>query len=324
MPQAIVFPEPRRVELHEVELPTLAEGEVRLRTRVSLLSTGTEGIMYGRNFDAGTHWDRWFGYPTRPGYSLVGDVEESRSELLRPGDRVVVQRPHASHHVVDAARCTRVPDDVSDEDAAWFALAKVAFVGAEASGLGLGGRALVVGAGPVGQMAVRWLAAAGAAEITVVDRSGGPRLELAASGGATHPVKGDVADFDPDNQERVRPDVVIDSTGNAEAFAQSLRVVADRGRVVVLGDTGFPSEQRLTSDLIVRGITVVGAHGNHVRGERDHEVRKLFFRMVATRRFVMDGLVTHRFAPRACDEAYDMIETQRDTTMGIVFDWRNP
>jgi 2-desacetyl-2-hydroxyethyl bacteriochlorophyllide A dehydrogenase len=323
MAEAVVFPQPGRVELCEVGLPDLGPGQIRLRTRLSLISSGTEGIVYSGGFAPGTHWDRWFGYPHRPGYSRVGEVSEVSRDVTGdfcPGDRVVALLGHASHHVADAGLCTRVPDDVSDEDAAWFALAKVGFVGVEASHTRVGSSALVVGAGPVGQMAVRWLAASGAADLVVVQRRGGLRLDLARTGGATAVHQQDLAD----GLSGVAPPAsIIDCTSNPNVLAHALAAVADHGRVVVLGDVGDPSQQRLNSDLIVRGLTVVGAHGLHLQGEREHDIRRLFFRLVASGRFAgMSGLVTHKFTPSDCAEAYALLDIERSATMGVVFDWQ--
>ncbi|WP_020579171.1 zinc-dependent alcohol dehydrogenase [Actinopolymorpha alba] len=323
MAEAVVIPQPGRVELCEVGLPDLEPAQIRLRTRVSLISTGTESIVYKGRFAPGTHWDQWFSYPHRPGYSLVGEVSDVGHEVagdFSAGDRVVALLGHASQHVVDASLCTRVPDDVSDEDAAWFALAKVGFVGVEASHARVGSSALVVGAGPVGQMAVRWLAASGAAEVVVVHRSGGLRLDLARAGGATAVLQRDLADGLPG---MAPPDTILDCTGNPDVLTHALAAVADHGRVVMVGDVGDPSQQRLSSDLIVRGLTVVGAHGRHLLGGREHDVRRLFFRLVASGRFAgMNGLVTHKFTPHECTEAYALLDADRTGTMGVIFDWQ--
>ncbi|MEQ7123725.1 zinc-binding dehydrogenase [Actinopolymorpha sp. B11F2] len=323
MAEAVVFPRPGKVELCEVELPGLDPGQLLVRTRVSLISTGTEGIVYHGSFAPGTHWDRWFSYPHRPGYSLVGEVIDVGSDVtgdFGSGDRVVALLGHASHHVADASLCTRVPDDVSDEDAAWFAVAKVGFVGAEASHARLGSSALVVGAGPIGQMAVRWLASSGAAEVVVVHRSGRLRLDLAQAGGATTVLQQDLADG---LSGIAAPDTIIDCTADPNVLTHALAAVADHGRVVVVGDVGDPSQQRLSSDLIVRGLTVVGAHGRHLLGEREHEVRRLFFGLVASGRFAgMATLVTHRFTPLDCADAYALLDADRSATMGVIFDWR--
>jgi hypothetical protein len=49
-------------------------GEVLIRAKKTLISTGTEGICLSRLFEAGSHWDRWVKYPFYPGYSMVGQV----------------------------------------------------------------------------------------------------------------------------------------------------------------------------------------------------------------------------------------------------------
>ena len=322
MTEAVVFPQPGKVELCEVELPELGPGQLLVRTRVSLISTGTEGIVYNGGFAPGTHWDQWFSYPHRPGYSLVGEVIDVGNEVtgFHPGDRVVALLGHASHHVADASLCTRVPDGVSDEDAAWFAIAKVGFVGVEAAHVRLGSSALVVGAGPIGQLAVRWLACSGAADVTVVQRSGRLRLALARAGGATAVLQQDLADG---LEGIARPDSIIDCTASPSVLTHALAAVADRGRVVVVGDVGDPSEQRLSSDLLVRGLTVVGAHGRHLLGEGEHAMRRLFFSLVASGRFAgMSDLVTHTFTPPDCAEAYALIDSDRSNTMGVLFDWK--
>jgi threonine dehydrogenase-like Zn-dependent dehydrogenase len=254
----------------------------------------------------------------------VGEASKVGTETtggpFRPGDRVVALLGHASHHVVDAGACTRVPDDVSDEDAAWFAIAKVGFVAVEAAHARLGHSAVVVGAGPVGQMAVRWLAASGLANVVVVQRSGRLRPDLARAGGAAAVLRQDLADGLPGASP---PNSIIDCTANPDVLPAALAAVADHGRVVLVGDVGDPSQLHLSSDLIVRGLTVVGAHGRHLLGEREREVRRLFFALVSSGRFAgMGGLVTQRFAPRDCAEAYDLLDAERAATMGVLFDWR--
>ena len=60
------------VQRHPV--PEVRSGEILVRLRRSLISTGTECICLQRNFAPGTHWDEWVKYPYRPGYSAVGEV----------------------------------------------------------------------------------------------------------------------------------------------------------------------------------------------------------------------------------------------------------
>ncbi|HET6484766.1 MAG TPA: zinc-binding alcohol dehydrogenase [Spirochaetia bacterium] len=327
MEQRIVFNGPKRAELEAFSVPAVKDGEVEVRVSVSLMSTGTEGIIYNRWFDPGTHWDNWIKYPFHPGYSAVGTVAAAGSGVSSPkvGDRVAIRKSHASAHVLPAAQCIVVPPVVSDEQAAWFALAKIAAMGARVAGHGLGSSVLVIGAGPIGQMAIRWAFVAGAEAIIVVDPVG-PRLELARVGGATATIDKPIAEAAPlilQANHGSNPRVVIDSTGNAEVFAVALSVVERFGTVVVLGDTGAPAQQRLSPDLITKGLRVVGAHDTHETAEWNAGIiARLFFQAVSDGRFRFGSLVSHTFPPQEAGAAYELATHHRKDTMGILFDWK--
>src|SRR5262249_32351044 len=121
------------------------------------------------------------------------------------------------------------------------------------------------------------------------------------------------------------PEVVIDSTGNAAVLPAALRAAADHGRVVLLGDAGVPAEQRLTSDVMARGVGIMGAHDSYTiddpRWDNDRGIIRLVFRLAGSGRFPLTGLVSHRFAPGDCQLAYELAANARQETMGIVFDW---
>jgi len=54
----IYFTGKDRVELVRESVPPVGPGQVLVRARKSLNSTGTECICLGRLFEEGTHWDR--------------------------------------------------------------------------------------------------------------------------------------------------------------------------------------------------------------------------------------------------------------------------
>lgn len=311
MPLRIVFPAPREVAAEAFELSEAREGQVFVRNRYTLMSTGTENIVLNRDFDDGTHFDRWARFPFRPGYLAVGT-----------SDQVVVfhRGNHASHAVVDAARCVAIPHGVDLRDATWCGLAKIAFRGAYAARYRVGDDVVIVGAGPVGQMSIRWAAAAGLARIVVVDPAES-RLEHALRGGATevHPV--DVAaarDVLAGRPHRL----IVDTTGNAAVFESCLALAERFGKIVLLGDTGHPRDQRLGPEMIVKGLTVVGAHDVHDRdGWDEPRISHLFFDLVAAGRFPLDGLITHEMDPRRPADAYALVNERRHQTMGVCFAW---
>jgi len=323
----LTFPRPGSVELEEFTADPPGQGRVAIRAHYSLISTGTELTVFESAFEAGTHWEDYARFPFRPGYSAVGVVVGRGDDVvgLDVGDRVAFRAPHTSYHVTSPTKCTRVPEGVDLADAVWFALAKIAYVGAQAARHAAGDSVVVVGAGPIGQMSIRWASASGAQAVVAVARSA-RRLELARRGGATDVAQVDVTTAAEAVTERlagVAPDVVIDTTGNPGVLPAALRLVRDRGRVVVLGDTGMPSKQHLTSDLVVRGVEIVGAHDSHVpAGEAEGVINELFFDAVVKGRFSLDGLTTHTLLPTDCVAAYELARDRRAETIGIVFDWR--
>ena len=329
MPSRIVFSGRRQAILQNVKLPPLGPNSLLLRSEVSLISTGTELTTFGHCCEHGTHWDAWVKYPFQPGYATVARIAQAGKNIHRAkvGDKVVARVPHASHHVVKEEQITLVPDTVSDLEAAWFALAKIAFTGMVAANLQMGARVAVVGAGPIGQMAVRWAAISAAAELVVIDRNE-KRLALAREGGATATI---ARRLQPEEIAPViaslggwRPEVIFDCTGNPSVLAGTLRLVADHGKVILLGDTGFPEAQRLTSDVVWRGISILGVHDLHAQSKwgDEREIFRLFFHFLSRGRFSTAGLITHKFDPRRAQQAYLLAEKKKGDTGGILFDWR--
>src|SRR5580765_2654253 len=111
--KSILFTGKNEIQIVDEDAPSPpAAGEIEVRTTRTLISTGTEGIILGRKFSAGTHFDTWVKYPFRPGYSHVGCVTaigEGVSEF-RVGDRVATRAGHTSQAQVMAAHAVKIPD----------------------------------------------------------------------------------------------------------------------------------------------------------------------------------------------------------------------
>ena len=327
MPQRIVFPAEGKVELQPFDLPEMGESQVRVRTRYSLMSVGTETIILQRRYDSDSHFARMFSFPQlKTGVLATGEVESVGSAVTEfsPGDRVFMRMAHGSHQVLEATQLTPVPDRIDMTSACWCGLAKTAFRAAWAAPFGLGQRVLIIGAGPVGQMAVRWARSSNVEWLGVCDLSAS-RLMHARNAGASVTLEGSVADHLPqvaEMNEGLGPNVVVDTTGNPDVFRLALQAVAKFGKVVLLGDTGFPGRQRLTSDVMMKGLTVQAVHDSHDRdGWNARRIDALFFDSVRRDQFPLDGLITHEFAPANCRDAYQLAVERRESALGILFDW---
>ena len=327
MPQRIVFPSRGEVRLVNVELPGPGPGEIRVRCLYSLVSIGTETTILHQRYAADSHFARMFSFPQlKTGVQAVARVEAVGGETgeFRPGDLVYLRQAHGSHQVLAASDCSPIPEGIDLKQACWAGLAKTAFRAIWAGPVVLGDEVVIVGAGPVGQMAVRWCRVAGAAEIIVADLSA-IRLEHASRGGATQVLQGDLADHADAigaMGQGQGPALIIDSTGNAAVFQHALSYAAPFGKVILLGDTGFPGRQCLTSDVMTKGLTVQAVHDSHDRdGWTQRRVDQTFFDLVLKGSFDLSGLITHEFKPHDCEQAYALAEERRAEVMGLLFDW---
>ena len=334
--QAIVFTGKGRVQLVDEPVSEPGPLEVLLETSKTLISTGTEMLCLDRAFAPGTHWDRWVQYPFHPGYSLAGRVVAvgSAVEGIREGDRFAVREPHRQFALMPVGTLGRdlypIPADVSDEDATWAGLATIVQNGVRRAQHTLGDTVVVIGLGLLGQLVVQYCRILGARQIIAVDLAEG-RLAMARAHGATHTLAMGIGEASGDIlalTEGVGADVVYDVTGAAAVFSAALPLLRRFGKLVLLGDTGTPAEQRLTGDVVTRGLTIVGAHDtNPPQLSSDHawwskkRMVDLFFTYLQRGDMRVAELVTHRFAPAEADAAYRLLRNERMTAMGVVFDW---
>ena len=328
----ICFTGQNQVELMSEPVRAPERQQVLVRASKTLISTGTEMICYGRLFDPGTHWDAWVRYPFAAGYSLAGHVVAAGSAVkdFQAGDRVAIRAPHQHYALATYTDLFRIPDSVSDEEATWFGLANITQNGVRRAEHKLGDVVVVVGLGLLGQLVVQYVRLLGARQAIAIDPAEN-RLAMASAHGATTTLAL-TAEAAYDEVMRLTSgegaEVVYEVTGAASVFAAALRLPRRFGCLLLLGDTGRPALQHLTTDVVLKGLRVVGAHdGNPPAFATDHalwshqKMAELFFTYVGRGDMRVSDLITHRFEPQQAAEAYDMLTDRRADAMGVIFDW---
>lgn len=328
----VVFTGKTQLEIRQEPVAQPGPGQALVRTTRSLISTGTECICYTRNFAPGTHWDNWVKYPFYPGYSAAGVVLAVGEGVtqVKEGDRVALRSGHRQYHVVNAGSLMPIPEGVEDEAAPWFALACIVQNGVRRATHYLGDNVVIIGLGLLGQLAVQYIRLFGARQVIAIDTAP-RRLEMALQGGATQVLNMGAAEA----REQVLAltggrgaDVVYDVTGHPAVFQAALALPRRFGQLLLLGDTGEPSKQCLTSDVMTRGVTITAAHDCHPPEVADDyhfwtrdNMALLFFDYLARGQMNVDPLITHRFAPTEAAAAYDLLLTDRANAMGVIFEW---
>ena len=200
-----------------------------------------------------------------PGLEFAGEVETSGSRVrtLRRGDRVmglVAGGAYAERLVVHEKLCLRVPPALD-----WTAAAAVpeAFITAydalfRRARLAAGEALLVqAAASGVGTAAVQLAAVAGA-RVLALSRSPKKRTRLEALGArAFDPAAADVADAIRLAAGADGVDAVLDLVG-APAWPLHATVLAERGRIVLVGLLGGARAEVDLSTLMRKRLTVVG------------------------------------------------------------------
>lgn len=147
-----------------------------------------------------------------------------------------------------------LPAGLSLRDAALAEPAAVAWHAVSRAGNVAGKRVMVIGAGPIGALAVAVLKRAGAASIVAVDMFDKP-LEIAAAAGASETLKA----TDLEAIAAVEADIVIEASGNYRGLASAVRGAVRGGRVVMVGLLPSGEQPALISLAITRELELVGS-----------------------------------------------------------------
>ncbi|MGV8895994.1 MAG: zinc-dependent alcohol dehydrogenase [Rhodoglobus sp.] len=328
----ITFPHPRVVQVASNDVAEPGEGELLCEARVSLVSTGTETFCLAGDFDDGTFWQEWVTFPFSPGYSMTSVVVAVGPGVTRyaAGDRVASQTPHAQRFTVPMTDAVPVPDDITDDQAAWISLACTTQLGVRRAELQLGETVGVIGLGLLGQLVVQYLSIAGAGRIVCIDPSA-ERLGLAGVSGGSDlmcvdagAAKAEVAELTGGRML----DVVFDVTGHHSVLAPASSLLRPRGRLILLGDSPSPSRQSLGPRIVADSISILGVHGSTAPEQATlsdpwtlEAMTELFFHFLRTGRMNVDSLVSHRFTPDQAPEVYANLQQDRSAYLGTLFDW---
>jgi predicted dehydrogenase/threonine dehydrogenase-like Zn-dependent dehydrogenase len=341
-------------EVAEVPLPRASRGSLLIQTTQTLVSAGTERMLveFGK---AG--WiekarqqpdkvrmvldkiktdglqptlDAVFNKLDQPlplGYCNVGQVAELGAGVVgfAVGDRVISNGKHAEVVSVPLNLCAKVPDVVSDEEAAFTVLGAIALQGIRLVAPTLGEAVVVTGLGLIGLMTVQLLRANGCRvlgldfdpdKLAMARQFGAEVVDLSAG-------QDPVAAAETFSRGRgVDAVIVTAATQSSEPMHQATLMCRKRGRIVLVGVAGLELSR---DDFFKKELTfqVSASYGpgrydpNYEEKGQDYPVG--FVRWTEQRNFeaVLDmmasgaldvkPLISHRFAIEEAEQAYELV-----------------
>jgi 2-desacetyl-2-hydroxyethyl bacteriochlorophyllide A dehydrogenase len=282
--KAIVFPDPQQISLETIPDPTPAYGEVVVKIARSGIC-GTDIHIYQNEYLSD--------FPITPGHEFAGEVVAIGAGVdmdIREGQRVAVDpnlycmhcdfcRNEQANHCqnwqgigvtraggfaeyvnVPARACYRLPDSLSDQQAAFIEPLSCVVYALKRFPVSPADNVLIIGAGPMGLLLVQALRHSGAANITVTEKQA-TRLEMAQSMGASHVVMANAQQPEAlKNIQEYGYDVVIDATGVPAVIEGAFQYLKPRGRYLQFGVTPMNSKISISPyDIFKNDWTIMGS-----------------------------------------------------------------
>jgi threonine dehydrogenase-like Zn-dependent dehydrogenase len=312
--RALFHTAPRCVDIREVPAPRPAAGEVLVRTLCSGISGGTERLVYRGEVPADLALDDTidalggtFSYPFAYGYACVGEVAES-------GRRVFAFHPHQDVFAARADDLVPLPA-IAPASATLFPLVETALQVTLDAGAGYRDRVIVLGGGVLGLLTTLLLQRSGWRPLLAEPRAW--RRDLAGSLG--------VAGAAPQELAGEKVPLVIDASGNPEAPAMALDLLAREGTLliaswfgtkpVVLPLGGAFHRERLSIRSTQVSTVPARLSGTWSRSRRRRETAELLTGLPLAQ------LCTHVFAFDRAAEAFRAVDEGIPGLMHAVLDY---
>lgn len=356
-----------KIEIAEVPCPLAGREQVLIQTKASLISSGTERMLIefskanliqkarlqpdkvvqvlnkiktdGLMPTLETVF-RKLDEPLPLGYCNAGVVIEVGSGVvdLQPGDRVISNGNHAEIVCVSRNLVVKVPEEITDEQAAFTTLASIALQGIRLTKPTLGEKFMVFGMGLIGLLTVQLLNASGC-EVLAIDFNT-ERLKLAESFGAktvdlstgVDPIS---AALSWTSEQGVDAVLITASAKSDEIIHQAAEACRKRGRIVLVGvaDLNLRRSDFYEKELTFQVSCSYGPGRYDEKYEQDGQdyplgyVRwteqrnfKAILEAIRTNKLHVEEIITHRYPFKDALLAYERIQNDHNA-LGVILQY---
>jgi 2-desacetyl-2-hydroxyethyl bacteriochlorophyllide A dehydrogenase len=342
----IVFPEPGKAIITELDIPAPGPGEVLIKTLRTMVSIGTEMTAFCGKFPKGTNWEKFFSCPYYPGYNNIGIVVKTGPGVDKSfiGRKLATGNRHAAYVTENVAASMtaddlkaagkigffEVPENLNDDHAVFFTIPEIVMNGIRSSGIKWGECAVVFGLGLLGQFAARFCRMSGAAPVFAVDISA-DRLAYLPQDPAVigiNPAEKEVLEVVKKHNHGRLADVIFEVTGNAVLLEKELPVLREKGRLLLLSSPKEKVAFDFQDYCAWPSYTIIGCHNfshpAHPQADNPWTIKRhveLFFDLIGRNELDMENLISRRADYFSAPQVYNDLLQNRSKDMGIIFNW---
>jgi NADPH:quinone reductase len=254
--------EPRGLVMEEVDRPQPKEGQVVVKVHSAALNF-PDILMVAGKYQVKPP------LPFTPGFEIAGTIDAIGPGVagFTPGQRVLAQLSvggFADFAVAPAASTQRIPDAMTDDEAAAFPLVyQTSYLALVFRGALRKGETVLVhsAAGGVGLAAVQIARALGAGKI-IGTAGSDHKLDVIRQSGADVAINYQTEDFvevvkrETDGRGA---DLIYDPVGG-EVGQRSTRCIAFEGRLLIIGFTSGAFSNFVSNHILIKNYSIVGVH----------------------------------------------------------------
>lgn len=292
--KAIRFMRPEEIEYSDIPRPEVKDNEVLAEIAYAGFCATDIELLTGEMLHIKNGFTK---YPIIPGHEWSGTIVEVGRSVrgLKVGDRITSdvtlscgecdecrkghynlcpnrevigsyrnrQGVFAQYVAVPQRHVYRIPDGLSMEEAALAEPAATAAYAVSKANIPAGAQVLVIGDGPIGQLAAQLANIEGASKV-IMAGSWDEKLAIARECGIAETInyhKEDVV-------ERVRaltdggPEIVIETSGNNSALGSAVQALKPTGRIIAVSWYNGPGVEVAMNTVIVKDAALIGSLGS--------------------------------------------------------------
>lgn len=275
--------------------------------------------------------------PIELGYSSMGEVIFCGSEVIdfKIGDRVISNGPHSEVVSIPGNLCAHVPNNLSDEEAAFTVISSIGLQAIRISEPTLGETFLVIGLGLIGLITCQILKANGC-KVVAIDIDPNKKTIAESLGIKFYNLTSEevFVDWSMNETNGIGFDGVIicASTKSSEPIQMAAKVSRKKGRITLLGVTGI----NLRRDLFYKKELTFKVSCSYGPGRYDNLYEKKGFdyplayvrwtekrnfqsilELLANNQLNVKSLISHRFDIKDAKQAYELI-AENKPSLGII------